>query len=137
MTQQEFSDRTGFEVSAEEFAKIHKIYMSTSFEKDDFCREWKAVGESALVQNLCVVVEMKERALDQAYKHEEALVAKQVKSDHDIAAVLLRAASEHYDNDLAMKAVELVGRRSAILIKAQNGIDLTSEEVQYLFENLK
>lgn len=137
MTQQEFSDRTGFEVSAEEFAKIHKIYMATSIEGDEFCREWKAVGESALVQNLCVVVEMKERALDQAYKFEEDLVAKQVKSDHDIAAVLLRAASEHYDNDLAMKAVELVGRRSAILIKAQNGIDLTSEEVQYLFENLK
>lgn len=136
MTQQEFSDRTGVEVSAEDFAEIHKIYMATSFEKDDFCREWKAVGESALVQNICVLVEMKERALDQAYKHEEDLVAKQVNSDHDIAAVLLRAASEHYDNDLAMKAVELVGRRSAILIKAQNGIDLTSEEVQYLFENL-
>lgn len=42
MTQQEFTERTNFYPTAEQFAEIHTEYMQTDESKETFCREWKA-----------------------------------------------------------------------------------------------
>lgn len=53
MTRKEFEDRTGLEVTALEFSKVHDIYMAAGeMDKDTFCSEWKQHGESELIAEL-------------------------------------------------------------------------------------
>ena len=40
MTQQEFTQRVGVQVSAEEYSAIEQVYMASDVEKDEFCRLW-------------------------------------------------------------------------------------------------
>ena len=53
MKRKEFEDRTGLEVTALEFSKVHDIYMAAGeMDKDTFCKEWKQHGESKLLAEL-------------------------------------------------------------------------------------
>ena len=40
MTIQEFYNRTGVEVSADEFWNIHEVYVKSELDKDEFCKMW-------------------------------------------------------------------------------------------------
>ena len=44
MTQQEFTQRTGFFPTASQFDAINAEYMATDTDKDTFCKEWKRKG---------------------------------------------------------------------------------------------
>ena len=44
MTQQEFTQRTGFYPTAEQFEAIHELYMESDKDKDAWCKEWKRKG---------------------------------------------------------------------------------------------
>lgn len=44
MTQQEFTQRTGFFPTASQFDAINAEYMATDIDKDTFCKEWKRKG---------------------------------------------------------------------------------------------
>ena len=44
MTQQEFTQRTGFYPTAEQFQAIHAAYMDSDKDKDTWCKEWKRNG---------------------------------------------------------------------------------------------
>ena len=44
MTQQEFTQRTGFYPTAEQFEAIHALYMESDKDKDAWCKEWKRKG---------------------------------------------------------------------------------------------
>jgi predicted RNase H-like nuclease (RuvC/YqgF family) len=41
MTQQEFTERTNFWPTAEQFETINEAYMATDIDKDTFCKRWK------------------------------------------------------------------------------------------------
>lgn len=40
MTKQEFTQRVGMQVSAEEYSAIEQVYMASDVDKDEFCRLW-------------------------------------------------------------------------------------------------
>lgn len=40
MTKQEFTQRVGMQVSAEEYSAIEQVYMASDVEKDEFCKLW-------------------------------------------------------------------------------------------------
>lgn len=44
MTQQEFTQRTGFYPTADQFNAINELYMESDKDKDAFCKEWKHNG---------------------------------------------------------------------------------------------
>lgn len=44
MTQQEFTERTGFYPTTEQFEAIHKAYLSSEKDKNEWCKEWKSNG---------------------------------------------------------------------------------------------
>lgn len=44
MTQQEFTQRTGFYPTTEQFEAIHELYMESDKDKDAWCKEWKRKG---------------------------------------------------------------------------------------------
>lgn len=48
MTQQEFMERTGITPTAEDFDYIHAVYLNTSMNKDEFCKDFKKHGTAGL-----------------------------------------------------------------------------------------
>lgn len=54
MTKQEFEERTGASVTAEEYAEIEQIYLNARFmEKDEFCSNWNTkTGRRAIMDAL-------------------------------------------------------------------------------------
>lgn len=46
MTQREFTERTGVEVSVNEYAAIEMVYMASDVDKDEFCRMWVKMNKS-------------------------------------------------------------------------------------------
>lgn len=51
MTQKEFTDRTGLEVSAQEFEKINEMYIASSLQKDTFCADYVKHADSLILDD--------------------------------------------------------------------------------------
>jgi hypothetical protein len=56
MTQQEFMERTGITPTAEDFDYIHAVYLNTSMNKDEFCKDFKKHGDSRIIRDVHVRV---------------------------------------------------------------------------------
>ena len=54
MTQQEFMERTGITPTAEDFDYIHAVYLNTSMNKDEFCKDFKKHGDSRIIRDVHV-----------------------------------------------------------------------------------
>lgn len=52
MTQKEFEDRTGLKPTNGEFGYIHDVYMQTSMDKDEFCKDFKKHGDSKIIRDI-------------------------------------------------------------------------------------
>lgn len=48
MLQSEFKERTGVDVSFEEYQAIEKVYMESDLNKDDFCKMWCKMNVSRI-----------------------------------------------------------------------------------------
>lgn len=49
MTQQEFFNRTGVEVSNNEFEAINEVYNNSDLDKDEFCKMWCKMNKSRVI----------------------------------------------------------------------------------------
>lgn len=52
MTQKEFIERAGVVPTSEEFDYIHAVYMNTSMDKDEFCKDFKKHGGSSVLRDV-------------------------------------------------------------------------------------
>lgn len=52
MTRQEFTDRTNYTPSWNEFETIHDNYMEFNGDKDQFCRLWKKVNAATIKEQV-------------------------------------------------------------------------------------
>lgn len=62
MTQQEFTERTGYVPNSQiEFWLIHEDYMRSDYDKDEFCKRWKLTNKFlrrvAIAEMDCVIKE--------------------------------------------------------------------------------
>lgn len=125
MTQQEFTDRTGIAPTTEEFARIHSIYMSTTLDKDQFCKDWKKHSESAIIEGQHVINVSKELQLEKLTKERDELVN-----------FLLREAQAFGDAALKRKAIEMVGHAEVIRRLFDLGLELWPGDKDYIANNL-
>ncbi len=44
MTKQEFTQRVGMQISAEEYSAIEQVYMASDVDKGEFCRLWSKMN---------------------------------------------------------------------------------------------
>ena len=44
MTPKEFTERTGYTPTEEEYKQIEEMYMNTDLDKNEFCKGWKSNG---------------------------------------------------------------------------------------------
>lgn len=125
MTQQEFTDRTGIVPTTEEFARIHSIYMSTTLDKDQFCKDWKKHSESAIIDGQHIMNVSKELQLEKLAKERDELVN-----------FLLREAQAFGDAALKRKAIEMVGYADVIRRLFDLGLELWPGDKDYIVNNL-
>jgi hypothetical protein len=117
MTQKEFEDRTGIKPTEEEFDYIHAVYLNTSMNKDEFCKEWKKYGDSRIIRDVHVRVlnyEMK-------CKRQESTI-------NELADFLIGKAHAYDDTDFRNQAVKLVGETDVVKRTIELGLPLWDED---------
>lgn len=138
MTQQEFSERTGLHPTDEKFKFINDMYMyCDTLDKDEFCHDYKAHGNSHIIYDLMDTIEAKTKAYDNVFNAYEAFRNERYNRELALATVLLGKAVVHNDSDLEREALQLVSRSTAILIKIKDGYQLTDDDFAYIANNLK
>jgi hypothetical protein len=138
MTQQEFSERTGLHPTDEKFKFIDDMYMYCgTLDKDEFCLDYKAHGNSHIIYDLMDTIEAKTKAYDNVFNAYEAFRNERYNRELALATVLLGKAVAYNDPDLEREALQLVSRSTAILIKIKEGYQLTDDDFAYIANNLK
>lgn len=138
MTQQEFIDRTGLHPTEDKFEAINEIYMlCPTLDKDEFCRDYKAHGNSLIIYDLMDAIECKTKAHENVFNAYEAFRNERYNREIDLATVLLGKAAAYDDSELEREALQLVSRSTAILIKIKEGYQLTDDDFAYIANNLK
>ncbi len=135
MMQKEFEERTGMKVTAEEYAKIEKLYMAAgNMDKDAFCEEYKYLQSSPLVQELQTSLRIAENKIQQKDTQIEAY-----KKDLDGAARFIMEAEEYGCKSEAArgKAIEILGQKDYLTRKLQRGFKLTEADRKILAEILE
>ena len=134
MTRKEFEERTGLNVSAVEFCTVNDIYMAAGeMDKNTFCKEWKKHSESKLLAELWKRV-----------KHEHDLgMQKKEECDKlygerwELVDFLLERAQKFGDEELLLKAIDMVGHAEVIRRKLTLEMPLWERDRAYIKENLK
>lgn len=120
MTQKEFTERTGYTPTAEEFDRINDWYMNTDLNKDVFCNAWKHE------RDLLSEIEIKTvfaRNLD--------------KQRSQMADFLIEQADKWSASDLMLKAIQIVGEREYLRRKIAKGYKLWAADKELLMEVLR
>lgn len=125
MTQKEFEERTGLTPTVEEFNYIHAVYMNTSMDKDEFCKDYKKHGGSKIINDIhAIAVNFK-------------LMNKQKNENIDEMVALLIGKSRAYDDtDFRKMAVRLVGEHNVVLKTVEMNLPLWEEDKEYIKRNL-
>lgn len=126
MTPKEFMERTGVAPTSEEFDYIHAVYMNTSMDKDEFCKDFKKHGGSRVLRDVHArAVNFKLQAAERQAVIEE------------MAEFLIGKACAYEDTDFYRQAIKLVGQRKVTRMKLEMDLPLWDEDKEYIKENLK
>mgnify|MGYP006916024989 CR=1 FL=1 len=130
MTLQEFTERTGIKMTAQEYVEVENTYMAIGddIDKDRFCKIWLDKKELAGI--------MTSRAIE--YKRQKEQAQKREKDVRDdIVGFLLEQGQDYDDEAMTRKAVELVGHAEVIRRKLERGYELCESDKNYIKMNLK
>lgn len=117
MTQKEFEDRTGIKPTEAEFDYIHAVYLNTSMNKDEFCKDFKKHGDSRIIRDVHV------RVLNYEMKCE-----RQKNAINELADFLIGKAHAYDDTDFRNQAVKLVGEMDVVKRTIELGLPLWDED---------
>ena len=117
MTQKEFEERTGIKPTEEEFDYIHAVYLNTSMNKDEFCKDFKKHGDSRIIRDVHV------RVLNYEMKCE-----RQKNAINELADFLIGKAHAYDDTDFRNQAVKLVGEMDVVKRTIELGLSLWDED---------
>lgn len=144
MLQHEFEERIGGSVTEAEYIEANAMYMSAGdIDKDVFCREWKKMCMSPLVQGLFnTACENGKKVKELELLHKEALeiISDAADAMLEIEHGLLDGeTAEHTSRAVGLlerKAMWLVGAKEVVLRKIKMGMPLTKCDLEYIQGNL-
>ncbi len=139
MTQQEFETRTGLTVTSEEYAYIERVYMASTYQKDEFCVEWKknnGVRTSKLVCDLVTEIECMTSSYKNAQKEYLRATEAAKAETSSMVDFLILQAEKWSASDLREKAIKMVGIKEYILRRLEFGFGLWEEDKKALTEIL-
>lgn len=126
MILKEFEDRTGFKPTSEEFDYIHDVYMHTSMNKDEFCKDFKKHGDSKIIRDVHV------RAINF-----ELMNKQKDERMNELAAFLIGKSRAYDDSDFRRMAVRLIGEQKVVLQTVEMNLPLWEEDKEFIKTNLK
>lgn len=132
MTREEFTQRTGMEVDAMQYATIEQVYMYTELDKDAFCADYKKHGDSVIISHL--VNELDKTTYERGCAHASLKEYKALMQD--IAEMLIRKAEEDMDEELYKSAIDIIGRGECIKYKLNNNLELDKQDKEYIRERI-
>lgn len=136
MTQKEFEERTQCAVKAETFAIINQLYMATDMDKDEFCKEFKAMDDPKTggirrslqeIGNRLGALEAINTALKKSMKQRNG----------DLADILIGKAHAYDDTDLRNESVRLIGEVDVVKRTIELGLPLWDEDRKVILSMIK
>lgn len=110
-------ERTGITPTAEDFDYIHAVYLNTSMNKDEFCKDFKKHGDSRIIRDVHV------RVLNYEMKCE-----RQKEVIDNLTDFLIGKAHAYDDTDFRKEAVGLVGEMEVVKRTIELGLPLWDED---------
>lgn len=126
MTLKEFEERTGLKPTDEEFSYVHAVYMNTSMDKDEFCKDFKKHGGSKITRDVHV------RAVNLELQNKQ----KDERMD-EMADFLIGKSRAYDDTDFRKMAVRLIGEYQVVLKTVEMNLPLWEEDRDFIKNNLK
>lgn len=103
---QEFTQRTGYQPTEQEFKTIHNVYMATDDDKDTFCANWKTLN-SRLVRWQKKAIAAKEQMLGKLWDEYNDLC--------DRRNIMIHDSRINFIDGFYMEYVRLGNRQDEIL----------------------
>ena len=156
MMQPEFFERTGVNLTGEEYAKVEAIYNSVQMNKDEFCQLWLKNRDNKIIAELMDTIKKLEDDC-QALKGTNKSLAEEVesmKAQHegelqqmsdthkrhmeDFAGKLIQACEyETMPTQMYQEIEEEFGLPFIIRNKWNHSIELQDTEIQYMVDKLQ
>ena len=126
MLREEFETRMGNKVTPEAYEDIENLYISAGdMDKDTFCDDYKLHGASKILAEIWGRYKTVKDVL-QIYKREH----------QEAATLLVRLGEEFNDKRAKDCATMMIGEGGVIKYKVQQGLELTSQEREYIISKL-
>lgn len=127
MTQKEFEERIGRDVTGDEFEKANDLYMmSGELDKDRFCADYKKHKDSEIIAALFETADKQKDRLHVLTKEREGLVS-----------FLADMAELTGEAEIQRRAAAMAGWRGYLRMKIHKGYELWTDELKMLDERLK
>ena len=149
----EFQERTGVNLTGEEYAKVEHIYTSVQMDKDDFCRLWLENRDNQMIAELMHTIEEYESAISALQRQNAELVSEQeqLKTTYETDLRLEREAAKEKLESFARQIVCNVDDEArlydileeeftldfTVKVKLEEDIPLEKYERDYLVGKLK
>lgn len=118
----EFTQRTGIELTDEQYQRVENLYMNAwNMDKDEFCEDYKKHGESVILNTYFDQSEELRNKLD-AYKEQ------QIKT----AYFLIKKSMVGGDKEMVQMAISLIGEQMCIKHKLEKGYNLLESDKELI-----
>ena len=127
MQKQEFTQRTGIELTDAEYKEVELMYLEAgNMEKDEFCKDYKKHKDSTLLATFYRQSNNLKDKLD-VFREERS----------QIVDFLLERAQKFGDSELLNQAIKMVGHKAVIQRKIKMGLPLWDYDMEYISENIQ
>ena len=107
----EFTQRTGIELTDEQYQRVEDLYLNAgNMDKDEFCEDYKKHGESVILN---VYFDQSEKLRNELNTYREKQVA--------MAHFLIKKSMVGGDKDMVQMAISLIGEQKYIQHKLEKG----------------
>lgn len=114
MQKSEFIQRTGIELTDEQYQRVEGIYLNAgNMDKDEFCEDYKKHGES-MILNTYFDQSKKLREKQDTYREKQIT----------LAHFLIKKSMIGGDKDMIREAISLIGEQKYIQHKLEKGYNL-------------
>lgn len=118
----EFTQRTGIELTDEQYKRVEDIYLNAgNIDKDEFCKDYKKHADSVILNTY----------FDQSEKLRSKLDACREKNV-ELAHFLIKKSMARGDKDMVKEAIYLIGEQKYIQYKLEKSYNLFESDKELI-----
>jgi hypothetical protein len=118
----EFTQRTGIELTDEQYQRVEIMYLNAgNMDKDEFCEDYKKYSDSVILNTYFDQSEKLRNKLD-AYREQQI----------NMAYFLIKKSMVGGDKDMVQMAISLIGEQKYIQHKLERGYNLFESDKELI-----